>query len=142
MDWTLLNLFSSLYHCGLDPPSLLFSLLWCDCSAFIQNSRSSTLNFFPATQTVGREGEGWGNDGHCGLLLFTPCHSVLSYPGPRVKLDTLAGYWFSLYTLQMSLLKMSLDYRLILTAWEILEIDRQTLVGVGGISFSSFSLDD
>ena len=42
-------------------------------------------------------GEGWGNDGHCGLLLFTPYHSVLSYPGPRVKLDTLAGYWLSLY---------------------------------------------
>ena len=98
LDWTLLNLFSSLYHCGLDPPSLLFSLLWCDCSAFIQNSRSSTLNFFPATQTVGREGEGWGNDGHCGLLLFTPCHSVLSYP------------------------------------------DRQTLVGVGGISSSFLAL--
>ena len=39
-------------------------------------SRSSTLNFFPAKQTVGREGEGWGNDGHCGLLLFTPCHGV------------------------------------------------------------------
>ena len=38
--------------------------------------------------------EGWGNDGHCGLPLFTPCHSVLSYP------------------------------------------DRQTLVGVGGISSS------
>ena len=37
-------------------------------------------------------GEGWGNDGHCGLLLFTPYHSVLSYPGPRVKLETLAGY--------------------------------------------------
>ena len=88
LDWTLLNLFSSLYHCGLNPPPLLFSLLWCDCSAFIQNSRSSTLNFFPATQTVGREGEGWGNDGHYGLLLFTPCHSVLSYPGSRVKLDT------------------------------------------------------
>ena len=60
-------------------------------------SRSSTLNFFPAKQTVGREGEGWGNDGHCGLLLFTPYHSVLSYPGPRVKLETLAGYWLSLY---------------------------------------------
>ena len=42
-------------------------------------------------------GEGWGNDGHCGLLLFTPYHSVLSYPGPRVKLETLAGYWLSLY---------------------------------------------
>ena len=53
-----------------------------------------------------------------------------------MKLDTLAGYWFSLYTLQMSLLKMSSGYRLILTAWEILEIDRQTLVGVGGISSS------
>ena len=40
------------------------------------------------------------------------------------------------YTLQMSLLRMSLDYRLILTAWKILEIDGQTLVGVGGISSS------
>ena len=26
------------------------------------------------------------------LLPFTPYHSVLSYPGPRVKLETLAGY--------------------------------------------------
>ena len=31
---------------------------------------------------------------------------------------------------------MSLDYRLILTAWNILEIDGQTLLGVGGISSS------
>ena len=36
----------------------------------------SQQHVFPATQTVGREGEGWGNDGHCGLLLFTPCHGV------------------------------------------------------------------
>ena len=134
LDWTPLNLFSSLYHCGLDPPpsSSLFSgviavllsrtqkwspkmlpsplspapwvVMYFSLRARTLNiqymnypvsneyplhgycgvagggrgivSRSSTLNFFPAKQTVGREGEGWGNDGHCGLLLFTPCHGV------------------------------------------------------------------
>ena len=133
LDWTPLNLFSSLYHCGLDPPpsSSLFSgviavllsrtqkwspkmlpsplspapwmVMYFSLRARTLNiqymnypvsneyplhgycgvagggrgivSRSSTLNFFPAKQTVGREGEGWGN-GHCGILLFTPCHGV------------------------------------------------------------------
>ena len=72
------------------------------------------------------------------LLLFTPYHSVLSYPGPRVKLETLAGYWLSLYPSD-EFTKDVFGLRLILTAWNILEIDGQTLLGVGGIS-SSFQV--
>ena len=72
-------------------------------------------------------------------LLSSSLHPLpFSFELSRAKSEVRNLSWV-FYTLQMSLLRMSLDYRLILTAWKILEIDGQTLLGVGGIS-SSFQV--
>ena len=96
------------------------------------------------------DGGGWGGDwtnstvprqawtGRYSIfyLLSSSLHPLpFSFELSRAKSEVRNLSWV-FYTLQMSLLRMSLDYRLILTAWNILEIDGQTLLGVGGISSS------